>query len=242
MSTAQHVLPQFKGVFNRKMTQYFDYFYVALSNLSFGTPLPAWVDQNFFYLPFDLNPPPWLHGLPLELTMFQGSTIGFGAEAACVALLPNEEFNGVHFDASADGSSVQFTTSYLDLNGTSIACYPHELSIVSNQTTEQTGSFSGSFSALKVVQQMTPATDAEDAEFCNSRLVFGWVCETSTLANNSLNNNTLLERSLDSTFLSRTYNMRIAGFDILVDAGGHVLEANQTSPLPKTLQCTLQET
>jgi hypothetical protein len=135
MSTAQHVLPQFKDVFNRKMTQYFDHFYVALSNLSFGTPLPSWVGQSFFYLPFDLNPPPWLHGLPLELTMFQGSTIGFGAEAACVVLLPDEEFNGVHFDASANGSSVQFTTSYLDSNGTSITCYTHELSNVLNQTT-----------------------------------------------------------------------------------------------------------
>jgi hypothetical protein len=191
--------------------------------------LPAWVDHSFFYLPFNLSPLLSTDETILGGTIIQGPTVGFGAEPTCVELTPGKQDNGVQFVLDANATSVQFATHYLLPNGTPITCYVSPEIPGANQTTKSIGPLPHSPSALEVVQQMTAGTNPNDIEFCSSRLVLGWVRDTFSLTNANPDTNTTSERLLDFTFLSCTYNMRIASFNVSVNTEGRVLSATQTS-------------
>lgn len=51
--TVQYQLPiNASGIPHSYTDTTYDHFYVAMSNLTAGTPLPAWTDETFFYVPF----------------------------------------------------------------------------------------------------------------------------------------------------------------------------------------------
>jgi hypothetical protein len=73
--TAQYQLPiSPSGIPNST----FDHFYVAMSNLTAGTPLPAWTDQSFFYVPFQ-NP----DNRNTSTTLHRARTLAISASLHC---------------------------------------------------------------------------------------------------------------------------------------------------------------
>lgn len=59
----------------------YDHFYVAMSNVTAGTPLPAWIDATYFYVPFDR---PILSNK--SSTVFRARTPAISASLDCVPL------------------------------------------------------------------------------------------------------------------------------------------------------------
>ena len=241
MTTTQEYIPQLNGtaIFNRTLKfvpvgNHYDHFYIALSNLTDGTPLPAWVDKDFFYLPFDLNLPPTetASGTPLEFQEFRGTTTGFGSNSTCVELTKDQGPNTIQFDPYPDGTKANLTTSYKLPNGTTVTCFAHTWNRLFNETVQFTGGFfSSNKSSLEVVKNLTPATDQDDGEFCGSILLAGWarvgsnVTDTPAVANTT----ETLGRTLDYSFMSCTQQLRIATFDVAVDEQGRILAANRTA-------------
>jgi hypothetical protein len=66
---------------------YQDHFYVAMSNLTDGTPLPPWIGSNFYFLPFSLSMMNQNLHASQQLQGYRSSTIGFGTEVNCTGIV-----------------------------------------------------------------------------------------------------------------------------------------------------------
>ncbi|KAI5200694.1 hypothetical protein E4T39_05618 [Aureobasidium subglaciale] len=59
----------------------YDHFYVAMSNLTAGTPLPAWTDESFFYVPFSIP-----ESQNTSTTLYRAETSAVGVSLDCFAM------------------------------------------------------------------------------------------------------------------------------------------------------------
>ncbi|KAI5202728.1 hypothetical protein E4T38_05514 [Aureobasidium subglaciale] len=81
----------------------FGHFYIAVSNSTAGTPLPAWTDESFFYIPFEI---PDLTNTSARL--FRGRTPAISASLRC---LEQVKINGSStWEVSAGSSGCDSTT------------------------------------------------------------------------------------------------------------------------------------
>jgi hypothetical protein len=78
---------------------YADHFRVTISNITNGTPLPPWIDEKIFYIPFEIpnTPPQYIlspQGNPV-IQDYTASTRGFGIVADCQSNQPNSSDRNV---------------------------------------------------------------------------------------------------------------------------------------------------
>ncbi|THX68971.1 hypothetical protein D6D05_09204 [Aureobasidium pullulans] len=59
----------------------YEHFYVVMSNVTAGTPLPAWTDESFFYLPFQ-----GFDSSNTSTTLYSARTPAIGASLDCLAM------------------------------------------------------------------------------------------------------------------------------------------------------------
>jgi hypothetical protein len=211
---------------------YQDHFYVARSNLTDGTPLPSWVDADFFYLPFSLGSMNQTINESQQLQGYRSSTIGFGTEANCSGLLPGLEDNGVAFVPADNGTSAKLSTTHKLQNGTTVTC---ELSSGSGSGSNAINTISsdvpigGPQLALESMQMMSP-TQSEGTGFCQSLLVAGWARGHSNGSDNSQTQQPepIQLTSVSSTFTGCRAQLRAAHFDLLVDSDGRILRSEKT--------------
>lgn len=71
-----------------------DHLYIAEANLSHGTPLPAWVSQNLYFLPFQVNTTSTLG----DIQSYKAITPGFGMDMVCT----NQTWNDPAYIALPD--------------------------------------------------------------------------------------------------------------------------------------------
>ena len=192
--------------------------------------MPPWVDEEFFYHPFDLETPPLAENGLEVLQELQGTTTGFGAAVDCVEMSSNAENDTLQFQVNQNGSSIQFSTSHFFPNGTSVTCfYPRSASHTANDTTNDIFPFPNGNLALEVMQTMQPAAGVDDGGFCSSIIVAGWVRAIDNESSSGKNNTTASGRDITSTFLSCSATLRTAQFDVAVDSTGHLIRSQRTS-------------
>ncbi|KAH0271234.1 hypothetical protein KCU91_g7522, partial [Aureobasidium melanogenum] len=85
----------------------YDHFYIAMSNLTAGTPLPAWTDETFFYVPFQGS-----EGRNASATLYRAITPAVSASLHCFPMY--QRLSGKHLtwdipagSPSCDLSSLQ---------------------------------------------------------------------------------------------------------------------------------------
>jgi len=238
LESSQQLLTKFRGLpirENKFNINYYSHFYTAMSNITGGTPLPPWVDQNRFYLPFEIGAVPVTTGSgnPLLLQDIRGPTMGFGAELKCFKLSSDQtDDNSVFFEVLPDIDSVDFSTSHLLDNGTKIQCIGNQLHHGTNGTKVLIGDLPGGPTAFEAFNPMIPVDGVDDGGFCETLIVAGWVRlganESSVLAGET-QNGTNFNRNLSSIFLGCRPQLQVASFNVSVDPGGRVLSARQTS-------------
>lgn len=87
-------------LFNRTVT---DHFYVAMSNLTAGTPLSPWTDGRMYYMPFNQTTnenSTWLH---------EATTRAFGVEMSCAELREGEGPNSVQHTIATNALAANYT-------------------------------------------------------------------------------------------------------------------------------------
>ncbi|RDW81900.1 hypothetical protein BP6252_03012 [Coleophoma cylindrospora] len=228
--SAQYLLPYFNGTAIRSdgiggpVITYDDHFYVEMSTLTQNNTRPAWVDDNLFYLPFDLSTTPALSIANTTFQAFCGSTIGLGANTTCRSLSSTSGNDTVRFTPNDNGTRVDFRTTHTLLNGTQVTCAPQ---LVGNAGDLERviiqDPFSDGANALEVMTTMQPAFSNDTTVLCASTVVAGWIRVAPIF-----DHNTNLTRSLDTTFVACTSELRVGAFDVLVDSEGHILQSNQT--------------
>ncbi|KAH7310374.1 hypothetical protein BKA65DRAFT_413820 [Rhexocercosporidium sp. MPI-PUGE-AT-0058] len=238
MESSQQLLTKFSGLpirENKFNINYYSHFYTAMSNITGGTPLPPWVDQHRFYLPFKIGAVPVSTGSgnPLLLHDIQGSTTGFGAELQCFELSSNQaDDNSVSFEVLPDIDSVDFSTSHLLENGTRVQCAGNQLHHGTNGTKVVIGDLPAGMTAFEAFNPMIPVGDVEDGGFCETLLVAGWVrlgAEKNLQQPGVIRNSTNSDRNLTSIFIGCRPQLQVGLFNISVDPAGRILSARQAS-------------
>ncbi|KAI4749438.1 hypothetical protein E4T50_00275 [Aureobasidium sp. EXF-12298] len=102
--TSEYTLPlSGSGISNST----YDQFYIAVSNFTAGTPLPAWTDSSFFYVPFG--------GFDLEnktTALYQARTPAVSASLKCYPMYQTQHGNDSTWDTGVGSPDCKFT--YID--------------------------------------------------------------------------------------------------------------------------------
>ncbi|KAE8446044.1 hypothetical protein EG329_012552 [Mollisiaceae sp. DMI_Dod_QoI] len=238
VGSSQNISPHFNGtpIFDPTIlsgpAEYFDPFYIVMSNLTESTPLPPWVDRKLFYLPFTLKNVGSIGDSNALFQSFRGSTVGFGSTVTCTELAALEGHDIVQFEVNGNGSSIQFSTSHILQNGTEVTCvHPRTAGKAVNETTNEVNAFISSGPlALEAVQTMQPLSNTSDGGFCAASLVMGWArVEAETAGRIAINASLSTPRNTTSTFLSCSQKLSTAHFEVEVDSEGRIISSNRTS-------------
>ncbi|KAL8675940.1 MAG: hypothetical protein Q9186_007486 [Xanthomendoza sp. 1 TL-2023] len=204
--------------------------YVAQSNMTNGTRLPAWVTPRLFFLPFDVTANP----SQVEMTMYKGSTQGIGLNVQCVRLDQSEGDIAVSHDRLDDIPHISWSTHIPrnSRNGSSrTSCTTR-----GEYASTASGSINGTYAA-ELISKMAPIgqnPSKEEQEDCSRLLVAGFLRANVTLAETTPETpdfRVMDYQSPDALYLGCELSIQIASFDVTVDHEGHVQQYHQNSPL-----------
>lgn len=202
-----------------KGTQYYDHFYIVQTNMSANTRLPPWIDTQFAYLPFsDLT----LNGN--SSAQYTAITRGFGTEATC-SILPADNSSlrrlEYSYNTTAGPATQQVIKAVFEdtpYGNTTKCLLPGFIDEAIGGILPIGKSAHEFYSALEQEDVNTFKNASEEAvEFCEERLVLGWMRYDTSKA----------ESGPDMTFLQCTTHLVTAQFNITVDADGYVLRSER---------------
>ncbi|GAB7347094.1 hypothetical protein MBLNU459_g3224t1 [Dothideomycetes sp. NU459] len=135
----------------------YDQFYVAMSNLSAGTPLPPWTDESFFYIPFG-----GFNSTNDSRNLYQAVTQTVRASLECTGLSTTKQEDHVpyeidHDDGAAPGS-IKFSSTISFDDGTTCDIVTSNMRVV----------------GLPLGDNIAMET-TEFLGACNNTIVSGWV-------------------------------------------------------------------
>lgn len=230
---SQNLVPQFNGApiwANNFGVDYFDHLYAAMANITEDAPLPAWVDSNNFYIPFEFSTPPsgTSSGTALRLQGIRSPTVGFGADLTCNELSADPTAKDTfifELSQTATSTSVHFLTSHVLSDGSRIFCVPDIRNPTGGQTiTTNTVPIGPSAIEMMVTMAaMENASDVLSSDPCSAFYVAGW-------ARANLNTETSLGIiETNKTFIACTSNLLVADFNTSIDMNGRIINSYQTS-------------
>ncbi|KAL0943769.1 uncharacterized protein CTRU02_201656 [Colletotrichum truncatum] len=201
-----------KQTFSANVISYESQFYIAMNNVTQGTPLPAWVNQGYFFQPFKTIP-----GDVNQGDAYKASTRGFGVEPSCSAVSTVKSRGRapiLNYTFARDGQTVpDCPTTYqepkLDLNKTN-------------------PNLPSGPSTAEVVTTLTRDTGSSP---CEIPLVLSWSRSSEVLDKE--------DGEMETWFVVCTPVFTTSMFDVTVDPQGHVLNAIQTSEASPTLDYPL---
>lgn len=183
----------------------YDQFYVAVSNLTAGTPLPPWTDEEFFYVPFVSS-----STVNSTSNLSRASTRIISASLDCISL-GVDGLNTVTYDVN-DGFIVAANVSF---NGEE-PCYINETTVVRGDLTNN--------SALEVYLFGNDDWDWAKGEFvqgnyCNNTIVAGWI----RTGNRSTSvHGQIQDSQLNSSWTACRPNIQTGSRTVTVDSDGYV--------------------
>lgn len=211
--TRDTILPQVMGVYD-KTWYYFDHFYMVQTNVSDGAQLPAWIDEQFAYLPFADTT-----SKDNSSVEYTAVTRGFGIATNCSELSTSNtsaayvsyNFNNTVTWGGISQQEQTLEVTYADYNYT---CNPGSLDATLEMPT--TGS---STSAQEIYSYLSsPSTATNQTNFCGQRLLMGWMRYEQDQPTGYQPASVWMECKSD--FLT-------AQFNVTVDADGHILRSER---------------
>jgi hypothetical protein len=156
--TVDYQLPiNSSGISNLYSDMTYDHFYVAMSNLTAGTPLPAWTDERFFYVPFQ-------DGRNTSSMLYRARTPAVSASLHCYPIYQRLTGNTLMWDMAAGSPSCNLTW---------LPTYES----VSSQTPE----------AVEYMKFMSSVTDNNTSLDCDLTVLAGWGRSSTRSTNQPLN-------------------------------------------------------
>lgn len=192
----------------------FDQFYISMSNLTAGTPLPAWSDETTFYMPFNQS------GMLNDTVQYMADTVAFGADLECVPLYETGPNNYSY--------SVQDTTRMLVNASFSL---PSGTPCKTHMSAGLRGTPNGTL-ALEAL--LFVDSDVSNDTLCSNLILSGWIrASNATLNITSFGEVLGIEQlgSLSATWIGCVPQMRSGYSKVTVDNSGKVLTSstiNQT--------------
>lgn len=203
-----------------------------MSNLSHGNELPVWVDQQNFYIPFNIQDGSKVGASGAVFQSYRANTTGFSANVSCTEISPSNEDNQLLFGVDLNGSSIQFSTSHSLVDGTKVTCFGPRGEHVRDpkfETIVEINPFTNGISALEVVEPLSSAANASGGEYCSQALTIGWTRVGAGNISTASNLTTTTNRTTTQTFLSCTQKLLVAQYEVTVNSEGRILNSNRVS-------------
>ncbi|QDS69130.1 hypothetical protein FKW77_010376 [Venturia effusa] len=212
------------GPFISEDKQSLESVYIATSNRTANTSLPAWTDSQRFYFPFKADA-----GFMAPSQSYRARTPTISAKLACLPLSKESNFN---LTGTQKGTGGQFTVpgsadlvvSLTSDQGEKVECIIRN--VVANGNTTFGQPIGASAIEFFYALDGSSKSSAKDASFCREHLAAGWVRATlingSLPANESSFANQTIITSHEETIAVCQTKLTAASADILVSADGHV--------------------
>lgn len=207
-----------------------DPFYIATSNTTASTPLPPWVDDEYFYLPFQSAT-----STPGTSETTRSTTAYFGANFECQAinsdgvLSVHGPFSNNLYSLDIDAfANLTITLSMNDTAGTNTTCGPRGNTNLS--TSFQIDPFNGT-AALEInegLMTIDPNATQTEQDFCHQHMAAAWVRAEAehvlTPLDNGLTNSSFDIRSWTATLIVCRLGIDYGVADLEVRDDGQIVK------------------
>ncbi|KAI8174229.1 hypothetical protein KHU50_004477 [Colletotrichum sp. SAR 10_65] len=203
-----------QSMFTGNSIDYYDPFYIAMNNYTKGTPLPAWVNKNYFFQPFAAVPDDGI-----EREAYTAPTRGFGVVPQCSAL------GSFKSQGKSPTLNYTFTRGEQEFSECPTTFHDERLDLdKGNADLIITG-----VSAAETVSLMRRR--AASANPCQIPLFLSWA--------RSPNINLFNKTEIETWFVVCEPVFTTSMFNVTVDSQGQILQAVQTSEASSTLDYPL---
>ncbi|KAI1265987.1 hypothetical protein F5Y18DRAFT_384188 [Xylariaceae sp. FL1019] len=191
---------------------YSDHFQIAMANLSSDTPLPSWIDNTNFYLPFSNHDASTLS----TADRMKAKTLGFGIKASCNPVIVNDFSGNVAIVYSTSNSSKDFVSiqKYTDNQYT--------LGLLASFHKNASGQFEYNDGVSGVPPPSTSAPYAMEAILGTTDRSITWGRMLKRPNEAPAANGTI-----HSTFIDCQYSLQVANFSVTVDNQGNVINSEK---------------
>ncbi|KAL8967822.1 MAG: hypothetical protein Q9183_002747 [Haloplaca sp. 2 TL-2023] len=209
---------------------YRDHFYVARSNITKGTPLPAWTSPHNVFMPFDIDKT----SMQKEASLYQAATQSVRFNVSCEEIITTG--NGAASNAyqitqvpNHFGLPSQMGLAITEKDGTTIQC--------STQTfggRQISGVFNGSFASEQTSVLRSESSDPSPREkgICSQILTVAFLRANLTTKFDAFRgevNPIAKHEASRAVYIACKPKLQVADVEVTVDAGGRVQNYVQTS-------------
>ncbi|CRJ86951.1 hypothetical protein BN1723_000209 [Verticillium longisporum] len=187
---------------NTRAISYEEPFYVAMNNLSQGTPLPPWHNHEYFFQPFTID----AKKDETKVETYKARTRGLGVVPTCRS--------GGSFTSKGDGPVLQNVNSLKDM--LAFDC-PETYQPGALDTNKEMYTLPSGRSSAEVVDTVTQNFTLEG---CDVTFILGWSRSSEVEAGDG---------RMETSFAMCRPVFTTAMFDLTVDTEGYVLEADRVS-------------
>ncbi|KFY15096.1 hypothetical protein V492_02234 [Pseudogymnoascus sp. VKM F-4246] len=218
---------------------YSDHFYATLANLRGNAPLPPWVDDSFFYLPFSLPNSDQPSEKQLSIDGYSALTRGFGIDLTCEPIFQEGSNDTLVFHQRDNGSMAKLSIIHKLAGGGNVTCSStlHAGEEMYNEA------WTNDTCAFEIVSRFKLSNDTgsslPDDGYCSSAVVAGWARigpASSADTQGAPSTNETNGRYFEAAFTQCLPTLRTALFNVTVDSTERVVSSTRESEFDTDLR------
>ena len=218
---------------------YYDHFYATLANLRGNASLPPWVDDSFFYLPFNLPNSGQPSEKQLSIDGYSALTRGFGVDLSCEQIFQEGSNDTLVFRPINNGSRTELAMTHKLANGGNVTCIPTFGSkgvddrgqLRAEQWTN--GTYTSAFELVAPLELYNgTGSSLPDDGYCGSIIIAGWarLGPPNSVATQARTSNDGTDgRTLETAFMRCQSILRTAVFNVTVDSTERIVASKRKS-------------
>ncbi|KFY30343.1 hypothetical protein V493_01977 [Pseudogymnoascus sp. VKM F-4281 (FW-2241)] len=218
---------------------YYDHFYATLANLRGNASLPPWVDDRFFYLPFNLPNLEQPSEEQLSIDGYSALTRGFGVDLTCEQIFQEGGNDTVVFRPKENGKFAELSIVHKLVDGGNVTCS----STLHTDGQYNTAPWTNGTCALEILSpfELSNATGISlpDNGYCSSVVVAGWARigpANSTTTQGTSSTNATNGRSFEASFMRCLPALRTASFNVTVDSTERIISSARVGEFDSDLR------
>ncbi|EKG18932.1 hypothetical protein MPH_03816 [Macrophomina phaseolina MS6] len=213
-----------------------DQFYILVSNLTAGTSLPAWTDEQYFYVPFESALNNTSDNTNITAQQLEATTTAFGAELTCTELTPGigsgpNAYN-LTITKKNNNNAANMTVTMQLADGTTVTCgidnSHYTTNILNGPLLSSPSDCPRGPSALELILSpdvSSNTTTQSTHDFCSTLVLAVWARHDDTLCTR---NHTDLTSALSTLALGCQPTLATGTATVTVNSAGHL----QRTPSP----------
>ncbi|KFY04786.1 hypothetical protein V491_09262 [Pseudogymnoascus sp. VKM F-3775] len=216
---------------------YSDHFYATLANLRGNASLPPWVDESFFYLPFNLPNSEQPSEGQSSIDGYSALTRGFGVELTCEPIFQEGDHDTLEFHQRDNGSRAALSVTHKLADGGNVTCS----SAFHSNEEMYNDPWTDDACAFEIVTRFklnTTISDVSDNGYCSSVVVAGWarIGPANSTTQGTSSTNETNGRSFESAFMLCVPTLKTASFNVTVDSTERIISSTRESEFDTDLQ------